>query len=282
MRRRYVIFITVCMLLSIMMATVGCESTETIGDVTIVTKNGMKYIDCSAFAEEIYDPSDGEFAILEIVRPVMFATEEEMLHAIRNYSFTDEQKQQMAYTSSGKLFFFSSKSKTTRLTISSNRTLKGIGWLGEDYFIYYYSIPSGEGTVELIYYPKMDEQSAEEFIAEKDENLTVPYNRIKYVADSISYTQTTIVSEYDIPDKYYQEIYWDYTSGLNTYYVHQYKRVASEGLLESSPYTGAQIVIKNGNDYHHILINDTSALSITPEFLEQLQVVGVSLGNEIK
>ena len=87
MKRRYVIFITVCMLLSIMMATVGCESTETIGDVTIVTKNGMKYIDCSAFAEEIYDPSDGEFAILEIVRPVMFATEEEMLHAIRNYSF---------------------------------------------------------------------------------------------------------------------------------------------------------------------------------------------------
>lgn len=281
MRRRYVIFITVCMLLSIMMATVGCESTETIGDVTIVTKDGMKYIDCSAFAEEIYDPSDGEFAILEIVRPVMFATEEEMLHAIRNYSFTDEQKQQMAYTSSGKLFGLPTKSQTTRLTISSNRTLKGIGWLGEDYFIYYYSIPSGEGTVELIYYPKMDEQSAEAFIAEKDEQ-TANSTLTVYTENGIEYTKRVVTPVIEMEEKYFQRFYWSYTIGQTTYYVYQHKRAVSESLLESSPYTIGEIVIKDNSGYHRILINDTSALSITPEFLEQLQVVGVSLGNEIK
>ena len=281
MKRRYVIFITVCMLLSIMMATVGCESTETIGDVTIVTKDGMKYIDCSAFAEEIYDPSDGEFAILEIVRPVMFATEEEMLHAIRNYSFTDEQKQQMAYTSSGKLFGLPTKSQTTKLTISSNRTLKGIGWLGEDYFIYYYSIPSGEGTVELIYYPKMDEQSAEEFIAEKDEQ-TANSTLTVYTENGIEYTKRVGTPVIEMEEKYFQRFYWSYTIGQTTYYVYQHKRAVSESLLESSPYTIGEIVIKDNSGYHRILINDTSALSITPEFLEQLQVVGVSLGNEIK
>ena len=102
------------------------------------------------------------------------------------------------------------------------------------------------------------------------------------MADSISYTQTTIVSEYDIPDKYYQEIFQK-TFRSNTPILMEIISIQTACIVPLySPYTDAQIVIKNGNDYHHILINDTSALSITPEFLEQLQVVEVSLGNEIK
>ena len=267
--------LSVLVICAVILSIFGCGKTEKVGELTIVTKNGEKYIDCSDIKN-----NDGQgipFDISMAVRPIIFTSEENMMQSIKDHSFTDEQIKQMPQLSFGGLLQLPSKNQSTKLTSSSNMSLDKIGWYGGDCYEYYYVLLTDGIASKILYYPNMDREDAVEFIAERNEVLTIPYERIEYTSNNISYTQTTITSIYDIPDKYYQEIYWDYTIGSSVYYVHQYKRATSESLLESSPYTGARIVIRDSYGYHEILINDSTALSITPAFLEQLQVAAVTI-----
>ena len=268
------IVLSVLVISAVILSIFGCSKTEKIGELTIVIKDGKKYIDCSEFSERENKDIHLSYALI----PVSFSSEKEFLTSIRNYSFTDAQKKQMGRLAIGdQLIAMPALKSSTNLVCSSNMTLNQVDWYGGDHCRYRYTIQYHNNEIGLVYIPIMDKEDAVEFIAERNEVLTIPYERIEYTFNNISYTQTTITSIYDIPDKYYQEIYWDYTIGSSIYYVHQYKRATSKSLLESSPYTGARIVIKDSYGYHEILINDSTALSITPAFLEQLQVAAVTI-----
>lgn len=268
------IVLSVLVISAVILSIFGCSKTEKVGELTIVIKNGEKYIDCSDIKTN--DGQDIPFDISMAVRPVIFTSEENMLQSIKNYSFTNEQILQMPQLSSDGLLQLPSKNQSTKLT-SSNMSLDKIGWYGGDCYEYDYVLLTGGIASKILYYPNMDREDAVEFIAERNEETNNPHAISVYTENGIEFTKHTGTTIVDLPEKYFQQLYWNYTDGQTTYYVYQHKRVATEALLESSPYTGARIVIKDSYGYHEILINDSTALSITPAFLEQLQVAAVTI-----
>lgn len=271
------IVLTLLMVFAVIMSIFGCSKTEKAGELTIVTKNGKKYIDCTEFSAK----ENENIHMSQVLAGVSFSSEEDFFDAVQNYSFTDAQKKQMARLADrDRLIAMPVLKQATNLMCSSDMMLYQVDWYGGNHCRYRYMIHHNNNEINLVYFPHMDTQDAIEFIAERNEELTIPYERIEYIFDNISYTQTTITSIYDIPEKYYQEIYWNYTNDSSTYYVHQYKSSASENLLETLPYSGTEIVIKDSYGYHDILINDSAELSITPEFLDGLQVLSVAIGTK--
>lgn len=269
------IVLSVLVICAVILSIFGCGKTEKIGELTIVTKNGEKYIDCSDIKTN--NEQDLPFDISMAVRPIIFTSEENMMQSIKDHSFTDEQIKQMPQLSFGGLLQLPSKNQSTKLTSSSNMSLDKIGWYGGDCYEYYYVLLTDGIASKILYYPNMDREDAVEFIAERDEETNNPHAISAYTENGIEYTKHTGTTIVDLPEKYFQQLYWNYTNGQTTYYVYQHKRVATETLLESSPYTDARIVIKDSYGYHEILINDSTALSITSAFLEQLQVAAVTI-----